>query len=73
MQHLDIKILTCTEVYDFRIGEITETKSRQIDYLYVRKIRDPSEYTVRQNWKDFARFHGDCVNPFDVGSTCLPA
>ena len=31
-------ISTCTEAYYFRIGEITETKSRQIYYLYVGKI-----------------------------------
>ena len=46
---LDIAILTYTEVYDFRIGEITKMKSRQIYYLYVGTLCDLSEYTARQN------------------------
>ena len=45
---IDTEILTSTEVYDFRIRKITEMKSRQINYLYVGKICNLSEYTAWQ-------------------------
>ena len=49
-------------------GEITETKSRQIDHLHVRKnLRVRSMVEL----KDFARFYGDGVNLIDVGPTFL--
>ena len=57
-------------MYDFRTGERSETKSRK--FIRGKNLRPFGVHSTAE-LKDFAQFHGDSVNLFDVGPTCLPA